>query len=535
MENKCAQRYVLWLVLCLPLVSYPLSWLPPGGAQYRFAVALPLAGIAAVAFLFWLGGQAWRGELPGMRRGSLWPVVGVVTSGVLSLRFSQQPYCSVQMLPVLVGNLVIFFVAAKFPEDGLARLSRAWLAAATVVAVNGLARLGIEKEFVSTFGNWNFLAAYLAASVVMALTARTWWSLALAGLFLVALWVCGSRGAWLALAICGAAFGITQAPGKWRIPLAIVTGLAVLSLGVWLVGRWRTRDVRPVIWEATARMIAARPVLGHGLGTFVIEYPEFRSPEYFTIPKAGNLTDHAHNELLETAAEQGFLGLGATLCLWGVALWSGARKARTATVHRGLWWGFTGALAVLIVHGMVDVDLRYAPNQQLLWLLMGLLVSVEHERSVTLQSRVARIAICAGCLTGALWMTKVGIINPTLASISERQARLAEQRGDLAAAIAAADRSLQSQPFRFATRYYLAGLYWKTQTPEGRARAIDESLKLQALAPDYADITFNLGRLYLADARPREALPYLKRAVTINPYSIERRQVLEATQSQLGL
>ena len=151
-----------------------------------------------------------------------------------------------------------------------------------------------------------------------------------------------------------------------------------------------------MIWTATLRMIAARPLIGQGLGTYVVEYPHYRLPEYFLRPKATNVTDHAHNELLETAAEQGLIGLAALLWLWAAALGRGVSSCRRQDAgERRCLMGLLGAAGLLMLHGMVDIDLRYPPNQSLLWLLMGLLVGTGSpavtSHYATIRSSLARL------------------------------------------------------------------------------------------------------------------------------------------------
>ena len=64
--------------------------------------------------------------------------------------------------------------------------------------------------------------------------------------------------------------------------------------------------------------------------------------------------------------------------------------------------------------------------------------------------------------------------------------------------------------------------------------AIDRCLRIEELAPDYADVTYNLGRLYLAANQAAEALPYLRRAVEINPYAVDRRAALASALHDVG-
>jgi len=64
--------------------------------------------------------------------------------------------------------------------------------------------------------------------------------------------------------------------------------------------------------------------------------------------------------------------------------------------------------------------------------------------------------------------------------------------------------------------------------------AIVQCQRIEELAPDYADVTYNLGQLHQLAGHPAEAVPYLRRAVEINPYDVERRIVLASALRETG-
>jgi hypothetical protein len=249
-------------------------------------------------------------------------------------------------------------------------------------------------------------------------------------------------------------------------------------------------------------------------------------PEYFARPKAGNFTNHAHNELLEVATEQGVIGLVAVLWLWTAAVTTGIRAAKSAVTDRHLRWGLVGATLVFMLHGMVDVDLRSPPNQTLLWLLLGLLASGRDAEPTPalFRSQPTRFVWTSACVLAAAWVLYAVVIQPVRADCWERKARLAEERGDLIAAVADAQQSLEIQPLRAETRYFLAGVL--AEDPATYRQAINEGLILEQIAPDYSDLTYNIGQLYCKLHQPGKALPHLQRAVSMNPYSAEKRFVL---------
>ena len=367
-----------------------MSWLPRSWAHFRYDCLVPLPEIilagsvllAGIRFLRNAFGGDGGMDVPALScsRWVIASVLAVLASGIVSMRFSEHSYFGIGVLPRLCGDAVIFVLAASASRESAARIRQLWLAAAVVVAANGLVRLKFEPEFLSTLGNWDFLGVYLAASLVIGASIGGTWSLLGSIVLFAALLFCRSRGAWLAL---GAAsmllflgFGerlLRPRPARLLVVIVIllITGLLARS---YVRRQWQT-DVRPLIWEATIRMIASRPFLGHGLGTYVAVYPQYRLPEYYLRPKATNVTNHAHNELLEVAAEQGLVGLIATLWLWGMAIRCRLRAGRQSDGYeRRATLGLLAAMLVLMLHSLVDVDLRYLPNQSLLWLLMGLLV-----------------------------------------------------------------------------------------------------------------------------------------------------------------
>lgn len=478
------------LVAALALASYPLSWLPVTQTQFRYGLLLPWAvGATVLALTVWAlaGARPWT--IP-VTRAQLWPVGLLAASLLLSVRFSQRPYLSVAALPLWAGSLGVFLLAGRPPQ----RFAAWWVLAAVVVAVNGLARLGSESEFLSTFGNRNFLGAYLAASVCLA--AGLWpeqkkTAFVVGAVLVTGLVFCHSRGAWVGLGVAGLVWAFLTGRHRWTVAGLAVAGVVV---GGWLAAREWSRDVRPVIWQSTLRMIAARPVIGHGLGTFVTEYPPYRLPEYFQRPKAAPVTDHAHNELLEVAAEQGALGAAAIVWLWGGALWAGwKRAARVPAVRPSL-----AAAIVFLVHGLLDVGLRYAPAGPLFWVLLGVLAADDNEpQPVVCPVRWpgARWLLAGLATVVAIWLAVTGIVRPMQADIGERRARLAEAHGDLAGATAAARQALAAQPFRLRTRYFLAELLTRQHLVD---QAIAELEIVQQFAPHYAQVTQNLAILRAA-------------------------------------
>jgi tetratricopeptide (TPR) repeat protein len=554
MWDRKNRDLVLALVVASPLFTFPLSWLPRAWLHFRYDCVVPLPEMLLAGSVL-LGGihffrRAFGAGISATDVGSFvspWaiaPVLAVLATAIISMRCSERPYFGIGLLPRLFGNAVVFFLAASAPRESIVRMCKLWIAVAVLVAVNGLVRLRSEPQFLSTLGNWNFLGVYLAASLVIGARIGGVWPSLVNVILLVAMLFCRSRGAWLALGAVSLLWFVIfgdRLLRRWPIRVVAVISLLVVAGSLaWPYAhrQWQT-DVRPMIWNATLRMIVSQPLVGHGLGTYVSVYPRYRLPQYFLRPKATNVTDHAHNELLEIAAEQGFPGLAARLWLWGLVVWCGLRASRSANGREAsAILGLSGAALVFMLHGLVDVDLRHLPNQTLLWLLMGLLVGTGTTPSrlttCPVCSKALQLSVAVACFVAGIAIVSAAVIQPIAADWLDREARLAEERGDLHAAAGYASRALELQPFRLSTRYLLAGALAGSPDPTSRRMAIDQGLQLEDFAPDYGDVTFNLGELYLADSQVTNALPLLQRTVEINPYNANRHVALAIALRDLG-
>ncbi len=171
------------------------------------------------------------------------------------------------------------------------------------------------------------LIAFLVASLV-------------AGLGLAALWLTGSKGAWLAL-IAGAGLAlIVLAPGRlrrrgwppvtaWLFTLAVAAGLGYAAVraaphlpGV-RSGIAASAEVRLGYWRAASELIRERPLTGHGIAAFSHEFSRVTRPE----AEPARLV---HNEPLEAAVDGGVpagLALVAVLALLLIGRWRGQPEA----------------------------------------------------------------------------------------------------------------------------------------------------------------------------------------------------------------
>jgi O-antigen ligase len=99
-------------------------------------------------------------------------------------------------------------------------------------------------------------------------------------------------------------------------------------------------------------LVASRPVVGWGFGTFESAFPIVQSADIEL------LYDHAHNDWLEWTSEGGILALGVAITLLGVALLNTWRTTRETGGAAAIPIACCAAIAAMAVHAAWDFSLR---------------------------------------------------------------------------------------------------------------------------------------------------------------------------------
>jgi O-antigen ligase len=207
----------------------------------------------------------------------------------------------------------------------------------------------------------------LAVSLVVLDLGRKWWWWAASSVLLVGLFLMGSRGGILAVAIAGCVWLIMVRPPRIWIPVAAVaTSVALVAAlpnifaqdrafakiaALITTGRMDANDnVRMTMWKLGVAEVVHGDSLWFGVGP-----KNFSSLDSSRMGRPreaiGYPIEHAHNLFLNKAVEEGLMGLTAMLALFGVVAHRLAREviaARARHWRSGAAWG---ALAVPIVAG----------------------------------------------------------------------------------------------------------------------------------------------------------------------------------------
>jgi O-antigen ligase len=123
------------------------------------------------------------------------------------------------------------------------------------------------------------------------------------------------------------------------------------------VGRWAiTRDA--------LAMFLQKPLLGFGLGTFPVVYPQFRS--FYT----DFFINQAHNDVVQVLVETGIIG-GAAMVWFVVAMYRGAfqRCGAHSFPNGGLHFAALAACTGMLVHSFFDFNLHIPANAAMFFVL----------------------------------------------------------------------------------------------------------------------------------------------------------------------
>ena len=205
-------------------------------------------------------------------------------------------------------------------------------------------------------------------------------------LLFAGLCVCGSRGAFLAMPLAGAATALAGAGfAKRARRRRLVAGAAVAVAALVVFAAFRhvgaaadaggkveaSIAARFFIYGDARRWLAEAPLFGTGLGSFSAVYPAYQDADL------RGVVEHAHSDWLELALETGAAGLLAALLAAGFAAASAVRTWRAArsSEMRALIGGAVGAAAAFLAHSLFEFSFQIPANAVVFFAIAGFLVS----------------------------------------------------------------------------------------------------------------------------------------------------------------
>jgi tetratricopeptide (TPR) repeat protein len=514
---------------------------------------------------------------------------GLVGAGAFSFLWTVAPAATAEAaLQLLFYLLVYALLAHALPAAGRLRVAGWALAGGVLGAVIGLAnywlapdslpfyRPGGTFEYVNAFAQ-HALFLYIGAAGVAAGGGRWRW-LAPAGAVLFGAWLLTlSRGSQYTLVPGLIATGLLLPPAARRrlagfLGVTALAGLvlaASLLLGqpaahreegqvVGVAGRaldhllaFRREDpaapahprdaialpgatlvVHPSVsgrfsfWVTAGRMIAARPWLGFGLGSFARVFPAYQAdPAFFSLS--------AHNHYLQWWAETGLPGVVALLALGLAAFLALRRQIGRAD---GMLAGAAGGLVALGLHLAVDINWEVPAVMLLFW---GGLAVIRGQSAPPAPGRrrpwLLAVAAALALVSGL----------PYLAALRLEAGRAELQVGAVSTALAhfeAAGRLYPLHPLSPAFQAHAHLLAWRSTGDRRRLnQAVVLSERAVRLDPHNPPVRNQLGLLYAERAETvggaedaRRARQELTRAVELFPWWAEYRYHLASWKWRQG-
>lgn len=197
-------------------------------------------------------------------------------------------------------------------------------------------------------------------------------------LALLAVFFSFSQGAWVALGLGAVLFAFLTGYKKTALAalvIGLVTAFAVPQIRSAVLFQDQAGQNRLALWSYSLNYVTASPknfFLGSGMRMF---FNEVQRP-YYNVEEMERLI-YPHNLFLNFWLETGLLGMisftGLLVCLFILG-------AKTLRNDRLMGAAIIGALAVFVVHGLVDVPYFKNDLAMLFWIITALIVSAERKK-----------------------------------------------------------------------------------------------------------------------------------------------------------
>lgn len=360
---------------------------------------------SAALFLLWVGKQVLEGEVKVRSNQVFLPMAafGVLIAVQLVFRISAYPHDTISLALQYFSYAVLCFLASQTLVRGTQARSLALVfcgyggALAAFALIQGISSNGklywlrqprMGGWIYGPYVNHNHYAGLMELLIPIPLVlslnrlatgkARAV-AAASAAVMVGTIFLSGSRGGMLAILAELVFLAVLLEKQKRGMRMAAGVGvflLILISLLAWVGGSELSHriasvaghsdlssNVRTNINRDGIRMILKKPVLGWGLGTFPVVYPQFRT--FYT----NFFVNEAHNDYLQLLIETGLLGFGIMIWLVVTIYMRGLKKIKNwsndvgGAVTLACLLGLTG----ILVHSTVDFNLQIPANAALFY------------------------------------------------------------------------------------------------------------------------------------------------------------------------
>jgi O-antigen ligase len=223
-----------------------------------------------------------------------------------------------------------------------------------------------------------------------------------------------SRGGWVAFAVSAAflfAFATREKKVRkmtWVIPMIVllIGGAVVFTTSSFVQERFKASFgkedssylKRLHVWLDTMSLARDHLLVGTGPGTFELAYREYRRPSVLLAIR------FAHNDYIHTLADFGAIGLVIVLSgivAFGKKMWDAAERVKRRA-DKTLAYGVLAAFIAILVHSLVDFNMRIPSNAMTMAAIIGLGMCLRYYRLSEDDEWIAISNSTPGFFSGAL-------------------------------------------------------------------------------------------------------------------------------------
>lgn len=495
----------------------PLSWTAVGAVIWLTALAFPFSWPPAPDLKLWGLWLGWSAlsllasdqPFKGVFSFCRWLTIIVFFAMIRSYWKEEDHERWLEGLPFLgfvLGFAVLFVEIPGYPMVGL--LPPYYNYTTFILAALSAAALGVLERFSVSIGDrktWIFavLLLFCLAIILIAHSRSGLWAISAA----VAAWLVRRR--------------------KIRLLLGLLLALPVLTalLSPEFISRFAKQDTvggfkRLQIWKTSLQITADHPLLGEGPGNFEQGFTRHNFPSGFA-SRYGLVSNHAHSEVLEVAAETGWVGLGLFLAAILASLRRFLHGAKPTLVQEAAFY----ASMAMSAQGLVD-NMLHMPSLALFF-FSALACAPDHipEHNQISNRRLPRWLFLAGLLLSlAAWIPQK-LVQTYLERYWEDHNP--ERRLDLAGRCL---RLFPKDPYC----HELAAYAWlDIRPPQARAasKALEQAGQLNPTNALYPKLR---GDILLQEGRPSEALALAELALDLEPNYQGARLLRAETLARMG-
>ncbi|MBU0699839.1 O-antigen ligase family protein [bacterium] len=235
------------------------------------------------------------------------------------------------------------------------------------------------------------------------------------------------------------------------------------------------------IWKSVYRIVKANPILGTGLDTLGIVYPQYKSIESARAEGAYAVAASAHNELLDIAVSSGLTGILSYLCLlvFLCILW--IKTYRTFPDQRLYLCAMGGGIIAHLIQNQLSPT--GVTDSCPFWVMMGLIVSsAANEPRVIklnwLNDWLIKIIVMSAAIVGGIAFLICMVIRPCIADFNYEQGTLLQGNTEMEQqAIYRFERAVKYNPHEIQYLREVAAFYINKAQANPQKETLDTTIK----------------------------------------------------------